>query len=382
MTIYDWCLRINKVGMFVGATTFSSATSFFCNEPAPPLSAISASSFTCAAMYSLGKHLGVAKDIERQVKLNEQLKDDVTDILRGAQALNDLVKLPDRIVLSAPTHPCSREAMGFNQFTNAAVALVAIFITWLASYDEIDGHQAETMVTAAVAFVLMHMICARYLRQVMNQLVIESEVLTQQGLGLAHFAKGDIQRAWTLLRDADQLAEKIPGLRQAVGERLSRATLLQAHRNDRDQLMNHLQDRSSRLRALLARANHANWRLCDTVEDHEVELRRLRQYVRHLRRSLRITVNENDALNDQLDRQVMANTTLSEILSDRDLELDYLASRCHRLREQNRRLMTRYQDDETDIIIRVSGFLVPLDHEVWVEEVDDKSESYHELHIA
>lgn len=34
MTIYDWCLRINKVGMFVGATAFSSATSFFCDEPA------------------------------------------------------------------------------------------------------------------------------------------------------------------------------------------------------------------------------------------------------------------------------------------------------------------------------------------------------------
>lgn len=215
----------------------------------------------------------------------------------------------------------------------------------------------------------------------MNQLVIESEVLTQLGLGLVHLAKGDVLRAWPLLKDTDQLAEKIPGPRQAVGERLSLTALRRAYQNGRDQLIQHFQDRSRRLETLLVDADHANWCLRDTLEEHEVELQRLRQYVRHLRRALHITINENESLNDQLDHQVMANTTLRDILFDRDCELDYLTDRCRRLREQNRRLIDRYQDDETEMMMRVGGFVTPLGHEVWIEELDDDREIYYALHV-
>tara|TARA_B100000508_G_scaffold120890_1_gene102253 strand:- start:301 stop:1461 length:1161 start_codon:yes stop_codon:yes gene_type:complete len=383
-TLYDWCLRISKAGMFSSATGFSSASSFFCNDAEPPLTWLSAAGFTSTALYSLVKNLGVAEEITRQIDANACLRRDVNAILGDdQQELLELIDVPPRVVESVPTHLFSDKTLGFNQFTNGSMAMTAILMTWVASYHTMNGYNSVAMVIAAVSFALMHMVCAHYLRQAMNKLMIESEVLTQQGLGLAYFAKGDIQRALPLFKKADQLADKLPGPRQAAGDRLTYVALQQAHQQHARAMNNRFRAQTREFQTLLNDQRHANWCLRDELREEQRALNQLKQYVRALQRDLDIEIDDNVALRRQLGREVYRNVRLRDVLFHRDDEIERLERRCHELRVRNIRLADRLveQDDWRWAPRSVQAMIIGRGINIWVEEVQSAGELYQQLRI-
>jgi hypothetical protein len=369
--------------MFSSAVGFSSATSFFCHDAESPLAPLSAAGFTCTALYSLGKNLGVAEEITRQLAINACLRGDVDAILGRAQALSDIIHVPEGVSTSIPVHLFSDKTAGFNQYTNAAIALTAILLTWVASYHSMDGYHSIAMAIAAVSFALMHMVCAHFLRQAMNKLMLESEVLTQQGLGLAYFAKGDIHGALPRFKKADNLAGRLPGKAQVAGVRLNYDALQAAYEQHGGALNARFRGQVHELQALLGDARYANWCLQDEIQEDQQALRRLKRYVRELQHELDIEIDENAALSEQLDREVDSSVRLRDLLFDRDDHIDRLERRCHRLRMRNIRLADRLaeQDDWRWVPEPLQVAIVGRGYTVWVEEVNNEGDLFQQLHI-
>ena len=383
-TLYDWCLRISKAGMFSSATGFSSASSFFCSNAQPPLTWLSAAGFTSTALYSLTKNLAVAEEVARQLDANAYLRRDLNTIIGDDRPdIRRIVVIPDRISESMPVHLFSAKTLGFNQFTNAAMAMTAILMTWVASYDTMNGYNSVAMVIAAVSFALMHMVCAHFLRQEANKLMVENEVLIQQELGLACFAKGDIQRALPLFKKADQLAEKLPGPRQAAGDRLTYVALQQAYQQHARAMNNRFRAQTREFQTLLNDQRHANWCLRDELREDQRALKQLKRYVRKLQRDLDIEINDSIALKRQLDREVYRNVRLRDVLFHRDDEIERLEHRCHELRVRNIRLADHLaeQDDWRWAPRSVQAMIVGRGINIWVEEVQSEGELYQQLRI-
>ena len=117
-SLYDGAVRFGKLGMFLSATGFSTAASFFSGSDAKEeLTWVSASAFSSATFYSFFKNLGVAKNIRFQVDANSELRLEISNLIGRNEPLAALVILPERPTVSTPKALLSRQAVGFNQFS-------------------------------------------------------------------------------------------------------------------------------------------------------------------------------------------------------------------------------------------------------------------------